>query len=401
MDLVYKHEKPLFVITMVVSILFWLVLFVGTFGLLLVYILMGYIFFLFAHSAFISYLKGTGVKITKEQYPDLHAALVESCKKVGVYMVPEAYLLRTDFFNALATRFLGRNFIVLFTDVVDALADRPEAINYYIGHELGHIHRKHLLWAPVLLPGSVFPLLGTALRRAEEYTCDRYGVACCNAKEDVQAALAAIAAGDTRWKSLNADAYLSQVEETKGFWMSFNELTGDYPWLTKRMATALELMEGRDAVFPRRSIFAWILAVFVPRFGTGGAASLMLTIVLVGVLGVAAVPYYKEYKEKTRYAQAYITASPLTAEVESYVIKNNAWPGSLRDLGYEGPNLVDETLACSTAMYDDGVIGVEMGQDESGEGRYIALKPTVSGNHLEWSCFGQNVEEKYLPEACR
>ena len=400
MDLVYKHEKRLFVITAVISAIVWLGVLVGTFGLLLVYLLVMYLFFLFAHSVFITYLKGTGVKITAEQYPDLHASLVASCEKVGVKKVPDAYLLRTDFFNALATRFLGRNFIVLFTDVVDALESRPEAVNFYIGHELGHIHRKHLLWGPVLLPGAILPILGPALKRAEEYTCDRYGVACCHSTEDVQAALAAIAAGDTRWKHLNADAYIKQAEETGGFWMSFHELTGDYPWLTKRMATALALMENRSTPFPRRNIFAWILALFVPRFGVGGASSLLITVMLVIGLGIAAKPSYDAYKERVRYSLAYTAALPVKEKVADYARKNSAWPLSLQEIGYGSESIDDLASEYSIMIYNSGMIGVHMGIDEAGEARYIVLKPVVEQGDIVWSCFGQNAQEEYLPAEC-
>ncbi len=148
MNLVYKHEKPLLLVTAVLAVAIWLALILGTLGIVLLYLLVGYVFFLFAHSAFISHLKGSGVRISREQYPDLYDRLIRCCEKVGVKEVPEAYLLRTDFFNALATKFLGRHFVVLFTDVVDALEERPDAIDFYIGHELGHIHRRHLSWGP-------------------------------------------------------------------------------------------------------------------------------------------------------------------------------------------------------------------------------------------------------------
>jgi hypothetical protein len=60
-------------------------------------------------------------------------------------VVPEAYLLQMGgMLNAFATRFLGRDFLVLYSDVVDGLADNPDALNFYIGHEIGHIKRKHL-----------------------------------------------------------------------------------------------------------------------------------------------------------------------------------------------------------------------------------------------------------------
>lgn len=401
MNLLYKNEKKLFTIAAVISMLMWLALVAVTFGTVLLYLLFGYIFFLFAHSVFISYLKGTGVKITAEQYPDLHNALVESCEKVGVKEVPEAYLLRTDFFNALATRFLGRHFIVLFTDVVDALADRPQAVNFYIGHELGHIHRKHLAFSTFLFPASILPLLGPALRRAEEYTCDRYGVACCDSADDVKAALAAIAAGDSRWQTINIDAYVGQVADTNGFWMSFNELTGDYPWLTKRMATSLAMAEGKDVKFPRRHLLAWIMATFTPRFGAGGAASLfIMMIMMVGILAAVAVPAYKDYLEKSRYAQAYSLTQPLTHAVDSYVEENESWPSSLDELGYED-GISNDALKYSVDIYDDGIIGVKMDEDSDGEARYIVMEPSYSDGEVSWTCYGQNAIEKYLPADCR
>jgi hypothetical protein len=97
MNLVYKNEKPLFTIAVLISALFWMILIVGTLGLALLYVLLFYLMFLFAHSGFICYLKGTGVRITEQQYSDLYKRLVQRCEKVGVKEVPEAYLLRIDF----------------------------------------------------------------------------------------------------------------------------------------------------------------------------------------------------------------------------------------------------------------------------------------------------------------
>ena len=171
MNLVYGKEKALFIIALIISLIVWLGVIAGTFGIALIYIFFFFIFYLFAHSAFISYLKGTGVKITAEQFPDLHQAVNACAQKLDMKEVPDAYLIHADgAFNALATRFLGRNFIVLFSDVADALKDNPDAINFYIGHELAHIKRKHLTWGPVLSPALLLPLLGAAYSRAREYT---------------------------------------------------------------------------------------------------------------------------------------------------------------------------------------------------------------------------------------
>lgn len=401
MDLIYKKEKPLFLIAAFLSAIFWIALTVGTFGIVLIYLLLGYLFFLFAHSVFISHLKGSGVRISNEQYPDLYEKLTRGCSKIGLDVIPEAYLLRTDFFNALATKFLGRNFIVLFTDVVDALESQPNAIDFYIGHELGHIHRKHLTWSTFIIPASVLPVLGTALRRAEEYTCDRYGVACCQSEADIKAAIAAIAAGDTRWKSINIDSYLHQTSCTNEFWMSFNELTSDYPWLTKRMAASLALSKGENVKHPRRHLFAWVLSCFIPRFGAGGAGSLLVTIAIIGILAAVALPAYKDYVERARFASAYSSAQVVKSKVTNYVVSNNEWPDSMKTLGYENSELADAANNFQVGIYDNGIVAAKVGIDDSGNEKYIVLEPEVVEGNIDWKCYGENVLIKYLPHPCR
>lgn len=252
LDLIHPHKRSLFRIAVVLATITWLLV-VGTVGVALIYIEPFFLFALSAQSGFISHLRGSAVHITPEQYPDLHERLAHCCRVAGITAVPDIYLLRTDFFNALATRFLRRHYIVLFTDILDASEDQPGAINFYIGHELGNIHRNHIRWGWVLAPVLWLPLLGSAYRRAEEYTCDRYGNACCDSTEDAVAAMAAIVAGNSRWPAFNAKAYLSQVAGSGGFWMSLNELTSEYPWLCKRLAWVMALRDGKQPEIPSRN----------------------------------------------------------------------------------------------------------------------------------------------------
>lgn len=401
--LIYKHEQSLFIILVAISGLFWLCLILGTLGIALAYVLLFYVFFLFVHSGFISYLKGNGVRVTEEQYPDLYNRLLTCCDKVGLKEIPETYILRTDFFNALATRFLGRHFVVLFTDVLDALQGQPAAVNFYIGHEIGHIHRKHLLWSPFLIPGKLLPVLGAAHRRAEEYTCDRYGAACCENRDDVKAAIATIAAGDTRWKDMNLNAYLRQVETTNGFWMSFHEITGEYPWLTKRMATALAFKRGEEIQHPRRHRFAWFLSMFIPNLGGGGLFSLMLTVAIIGILAAIALPAYQDYTIRVRSTSAYNEATTIKAALTEYVVANNQWPTSLLDLGYKTETISNAEAGYSIGIFENGVIGANVGSETGGEDnrKYVVLEPSTEDGEITWSCYGSNLEEKYLPSECR
>lgn len=435
MNLVYKHEKPLFTIAAVIAAIFWIVLIVGTVGLALLWILLAFVLYVVAQSAFISHLKGNGVKITPEQYPDLHQRLVRCSNHVDQDDIPDAYLLRTDFFNALATRFLGRNFIVLFTDVVDALEPNQDAIDFYIGHELGHIHRNHLLWNSFLAPAKVLPLLGAGLRRAEEYTCDLYGSACCQSEDDIKAAIAAIAAGDSRWESINVDSYIKQIKESRGFWMSYHELTGDYPWLTKRMASALAAKRGDTIQHPKRNIFAWILAALTPRLGVGGGG-VVFTVMIIGILAAIAIPAYQTYAAQAvglgdafaqfeealeaesyedydyedyssyesnpeTYSPAYQEGAALKAQVASFYAANKAWPDSLLDIGYDEPYSTNTALNSEIGLYEDGIIGIQVDLD-SGAERYIVIEPNASEGGIEWLCYGQDIpDETALPEICQ
>ncbi len=420
MDLSYKNEKTLFTIAAIIAGLFWLALTVVTFGVLLIYLLIGWIAFLFAHSAFISYLKGTGVKITPEQFPDLHQKLVTACNHVGLSNVPEAYVLRTDMFNALATKFLSRHFVVLFSDVVDALEDTPDAIDFYIGHELGHIHRGHLKWHFFLAPALILPWLGAAYRRAEEYTCDRYGAHCTNSESNIIKALSVIAAGNSRANSLNATAYMAQIKDSTGFWMSFNELTSDYPWLTKRMASAIAFKRGESLSHPRRHWFAWVLSLFIPRIGLGaggGILGLIMVVAFIGILAAIAIPAYQEYTERAagvasafdyldfnedvNTEAAYALARSVHNEFETYVLTNNQWPVSFTDLGFANDTLYSEDGSLEMDIYENGVIGVWLGSDSEGDGQYLVTEAFFDDDdNLYWTCYGENYHGT-LPADCQ
>ena len=403
MNLVYRNEHTLFAIAATISAIFWLILVIATLGIALLYVLFGFLIYLFAQSGFISHIKGNGVKVTDAQYPDLHRSVIDCCKKVGLDTPPEMYLLRTDFFNALATKFLGRNFIVLFTDVVDALADEPNAIDFYVGHELGHVHRKHLKWMAFLFPALLLPVLGTAYRRAQEYTCDRYGALCCETEDQVHAALAAISAGNTRWKELNPSEYFEQIPVTSEFWMSFHELTNDYPWLTKRMASALAFHRKEEIRHPRRSFFAGLLSIFVPRFGTGGRLSVLVTIAMIGILAAIAIPAYQDYTIRAQISEGLNLARTAQAAVTNRIQATGELAANNEIAGLPPAERLTGKYVFSVAV-DAGTVVITYGNGANVmiDGQTIVLTPEMQpSNPVQWTCSSQSIQPKHLPAACR
>lgn len=280
-NLVDKNEAVIFKILAFFAILFWIAIIVGTLGIALIIILVMFLSFLVVQSGFISYLRGSGAIITKEQFPDIHDAHVECCQKLGLAEEPTLIIIHADgMFNALATRFLRKHYVILFSDIVDALADDPEALKFYIGHELGHIARKHLVWMPILAPVSFLPIIGAAYSRSREVTCDNYGLYCCGNKDSAVKAMSALIVGATRWKTLNVDALLKQTKLMGGFWMSYHEIVSDYPWTVRRVANLVG--DKAKSAIPRRNMFAWFFAFFTPRLNL--LSLIFVYILIIGII---------------------------------------------------------------------------------------------------------------------
>jgi Zn-dependent protease with chaperone function/Tfp pilus assembly major pilin PilA len=402
MDLVYKNEKTLFALMLVLSLIVWAGLVLGAGWLVLVYALIFFLLYCFAQSALISYIKGTGVRITGEQFPDLEKQISACCAKLGLAREPEAYLMQMNgSLNAFATRFLGRDFLVLYSDVVDNLHDNPDALNFYIGHEIGHIKRKHLNWATVLLPASLLPLVGAAYARAREYTCDRHGLAACEQPKNAEFGMAVLAAGGRRWRTMNKSAFIEQARETEGFWMSFHELVGDYPWLVKRMAAVRALAAGQEVRQPRRHLLASLLALFVPRLGVAaGAGGAIVTIAIIGILAAVAIPAYKAYQQKAVVASAYATGQGATAKVEAYLTEH----GSIPTLTQAGVTSDAAGAAVRQLSIDprNAVLRVVTSIDTAGGPGVLVFEPSLDEDkRISWACTTEQLAPEAVPAGCR
>jgi len=277
----------------------------------------------------IAWIKGTAVKISPNQLPELHKRFQFCCQQLGMAQMPEAYLLHGNgMFNAFATRFFGRNFVVLLSDVVDAMEDQPDGINFYIGHELGHIRRGHLTGHIWRAPALWLPLIGAAYSRAKEYTCDLHGRACCANAESAARALVALAAGAHQWRQVNLADYAGQSRADAGFWASFHELIGGYPWLTKRVARAVD----PDVQPPKRNPLAYVLALFVPyggRLAGGTGVRLIVVVAIIGILAARALPAYQYYTTRAKVLAGWSEASAARTALSAYYGKHQEIPPTL------------------------------------------------------------------------
>jgi Zn-dependent protease with chaperone function len=241
-SLVHPKEKLYFTICVVVAIALYIVL-----GMIIVsgspaanpvlfYGFMIVVWVFVFHGLVIGHIRGNGVRVSRRQFPELMAIADAQARRLGMTDTPDMFILQSGgILNAFATRFLGRNFVILYSDVLALATQKGEkAVSFVLGHELGHVKRRHMTRRALLYPAMIFPFLGSAYSRACEYTCDRIG----NALEPEGSidGLLVLAAGRDLYTQVDPGEYARQRTTETGFFVRFAEIMATHPNLTKRVA---------------------------------------------------------------------------------------------------------------------------------------------------------------------
>lgn len=391
-DLVYPRERMLGTMTLVLGVLAWLALIIGTMGVALIGVAVGFLIYLFLQSALIAHIKGNGVELSDAQFPDLHMQLVSCCEQLKIKSRPQAYILNGNGrLNAFATHFLKARYVVLMSDVVDAMNKHPDGVRFYMGHELGHLRMKHLSVHVLRWPVLWLPLLGAAYSRARESTCDRHGLACSATAENAARALAALAAGAQRWQQLDVAKFLRQAKHTTGFWMSFHELTGAYPWLTKRAARVMN----PEAKLPPRHALAYVVAAFIPYAGRlGGGFGFLIVVYILGVLATSAIPAYQDYSGRTKVNAAIFGSQNARDALAGYYQTHKAVPQSLDAVGI-APKLSDGTVL---SLNTESMVLTVLTR----QGELIYTPQENEQGRVTWRCAGgEKMKPALLPVSCK
>jgi len=403
--LIFPRDRSLTIVTMGLGVALWgiaLAILMSVGGvrsiaaalvIVLVVSLLSFLAYLFARSTLIAHLKGNGVELSEAQFPALHQQYGQCCERLAIANRPQAYILNGNgVLNAFATWFLGRQYVVLLSSVVDAMDENPNGVRFYMGHELAHVvrHDNPLLWA-LRWPALRFPLIGAAFSRARESTCDLHGLACSESREGAARSLAALSAGAKRWKDASLEDLGRQLHASKGFWMSFHELTASYPWNAKRVLRVLH--EKPD--LPARNPLAYVLAAFVPYAGKlGSGIGLLIYVYVIGVLAAIAIPAYQDYGVRAALTQA-MNASQHARDTLS---------GS-----YQTTKQIPERLA-AVGIDERGPNGLTMSVDpknmvltvESARGTLIFTPRADKQGRIFWVCSaGPEMRPAQLPTSCK
>ncbi|MFT4086257.1 MAG: M48 family metallopeptidase [Gordonia sp. (in: high G+C Gram-positive bacteria)] len=194
-----------------------------------------------------------GVQMSPTQFPDGYRILVEAASRYGLEYVPDGYVINGNgAINAFASGHGFRRYVVIYSDLfeVGGRARSPEALEFVIGHEVGHIAAGHVSYWRQLCSaaGMSVPFLGPLLSRAQEYTADNHGY--FNHPAGAPPAIGLLAAGKYMLTGVDFDQFADRATQEKGFFVTLVNLLASHPVLTWR-AAALRDRTKAGAIFRR------------------------------------------------------------------------------------------------------------------------------------------------------
>jgi peptidase M48-like protein len=153
--------------------------------------------------------------------------------------------------------------VVLFSDLLEACGDNTGARDMIIAHELGHVRAGHLKWHWTLMPANLIPFLGSALSRAREYTCDRYGRAGAGSTDQALLGLAILSAGAKHGPLVNRRAFVAQRGALNTGWMTLGTWLASHPPLSHRMVALDPTLAGGRQLRPVGALRAAAIVALV------------------------------------------------------------------------------------------------------------------------------------------
>lgn len=240
-----ERETLYFVFSVLASILVYVLAAVSIFGIAIVLAIA--VFILYVNAMMLGSIRGNGVRIHERQFGDVYDRVQVLSKEMELKKVPDVFVIQSEgALNAFATRFLGRDMVVLYSEVFELAREQGQAeLDFIIAHELAHIKRRHVWKNLFILPAGFIPFLAQAYSRSCEYTCDRHAAYTIQDAGAAKRALTLLGIGKKMYLEVNEDAYREQIEtESNGIvWLS--EMLSTHPHLPKRIQS-IEQFSGTD-----------------------------------------------------------------------------------------------------------------------------------------------------------
>lgn len=215
---------------------------IATVMVFIVYAIFIWIFIIFQKIFLVGYLKGNGVEITQDQFPEIFQAYTDMIQSLNIKKSPPLFIIQQGgALNAFAIRFSGKNYIAIYSDIFEMINSDIDIVKFIIGHELGHVKRNHMTKRFWTFLSLIIPFLSSAYSRSCEYTCDNIGHDL--SKNGSLTGLLVLAAGKKLYKQINIEHYIENSKKQNSLSVKFTEICSSHPFLPKRLCN----VQGKDS----------------------------------------------------------------------------------------------------------------------------------------------------------
>src|SRR5918995_2071554 len=187
-------------------------------------------------------IRGSAVRLSRRQFPDIYAVKEDFARRLRLKREPEIYVMSGNgVLNAFAASTFGYDFVVIHSELFsNTYQKNKDALEFIIGHELGHLRLGHTkLWYQLSTAYvDRVPLLGAFLSRAREFSCDRHGAYVAPQGEE---GLMLLAAGRYVYKQVDTEELLGQAHQFRGFWPVVAQLSQSHPFVVRRIRALCDL----------------------------------------------------------------------------------------------------------------------------------------------------------------
>ena len=241
-SLISSKETPYFIFSIIVSVFIYFIAVISVIGIGIALLILGFV--LFSNAIMIGNLRGNGVRISEKQFPDVYERVVHFSKAMQLKSIPDVFVIHSEgAFNAFATRFLGRNMVVIYSEVFELAREQGgKELDFIIAHELAHIQRRHIWKSILVMPANFIPFLSQAYSRACEYTCDQTAAYYINDGAAAKQALTILSIGKVLYKEINEVEFLEQIHSESNVAVWFSEILSSHPILPKRIQAVGQFM---------------------------------------------------------------------------------------------------------------------------------------------------------------
>jgi Zn-dependent protease with chaperone function len=195
---------------MVLVALAFLVLIIGTYGIGLIALPIGWLADYFNQKKAMAKMKGSAIEVGPDQFPELHECAVKLATRLGLKQPPAIYIVENRVLNAVAMRIGSRQVIALMDDVVDAClrSGDPRTIGFILAHEMAHHALGHTSRVQAYLAINY-----KKLSRLNEFTSDAVARALVGEPQIAAQALMLLLTGPQLIPYVNIAALLCQAKE--------------------------------------------------------------------------------------------------------------------------------------------------------------------------------------------